>query len=62
MMGCVRFWLPEVELPEGDPCDPPDAETICGLGNRKNEMVLALIREHGVQPYEGSVLLAPVSP
>jgi beta-phosphoglucomutase-like phosphatase (HAD superfamily) len=43
------------ELPEGDRCDPPDAETICGLGNRKNEMVLALIRDHGVQPYEGSV-------
>jgi HAD superfamily hydrolase (TIGR01509 family) len=26
-----------------------------GLGNRKNEIVLRLIHEHGVEPYEGSV-------
>ena len=44
-----------IELPEGDPDDPPDAQTIHGLGNRKNEIVLELIREHGVEPYEGSV-------
>lgn len=25
-----------IELPFGDPNDPPGAETICGLGNRKN--------------------------
>ncbi len=39
----------------GAPDDPPDAETVCGLGNRKNEMVLKLIEEDGVEPYEGSV-------
>jgi HAD superfamily hydrolase (TIGR01509 family) len=44
-----------IELPQGTPADPPEAETIDGLGNRKNELVLKLIREHGVQPYEGSV-------
>jgi beta-phosphoglucomutase family hydrolase len=44
-----------IELPQGTPDDPPDAETIDGLGNRKNELVLKLIHEHGVQPYEGSV-------
>ena len=44
-----------IELPRGDPSDPPDAETVDGLGNRKNQMVLQLIREHGVEPYEGSV-------
>ncbi|HEX2359903.1 MAG TPA: beta-phosphoglucomutase family hydrolase [Solirubrobacterales bacterium] len=44
-----------IELPEGDPEDPPDAETVRGLGNRKNELVLALIRKDGVEPYEGSV-------
>jgi beta-phosphoglucomutase family hydrolase len=44
-----------IALPRGDPRDPPDAETIDGLGNRKNEIVLRLIREHGVQAYEGSV-------
>ncbi|MDQ3892570.1 MAG: hypothetical protein M3274_06725, partial [Actinomycetota bacterium] len=32
-----------IELPDGDPGDPPDAETVCGLGNRKNEIVLQMI-------------------
>ncbi|MEO6798069.1 MAG: beta-phosphoglucomutase family hydrolase [Candidatus Dormibacter sp.] len=44
-----------IELPPGEPSDPPDKETIGGLGNRKNELVLHLIQEHGVQSYEGSV-------
>ena len=44
-----------IELPEGEPDDPPGAETICGLGNRKNEIVLRMIREEGVDVYEGSV-------
>jgi beta-phosphoglucomutase family hydrolase len=44
-----------IELPEGTPADPPGADTIHGLGNRKNEIVLKMIREDGVQPYEGSV-------
>jgi beta-phosphoglucomutase family hydrolase len=44
-----------IELPEGDPDDAPDKETICGIGNRKNVLVLKLIKENGVDPYEGSV-------
>jgi HAD superfamily hydrolase (TIGR01509 family) len=44
-----------IELPDGGPDDPPDANTIHGLGNRKNELVLRLIREQGVEAYEGSV-------
>jgi beta-phosphoglucomutase family hydrolase len=44
-----------IHLPWGSPDDPPAAETICGIGNRKNELVLQLIREQGVQVYEGSV-------
>jgi beta-phosphoglucomutase family hydrolase len=44
-----------IELPEGDPPDPVSAETVSGLGNRKNELVLKLIREQGVEVYEGSV-------
>jgi beta-phosphoglucomutase family hydrolase len=44
-----------IELPEGTPDDPPDAETIHGLGNRKNELVLTMIRRQGVRVYEGSV-------
>jgi beta-phosphoglucomutase family hydrolase len=44
-----------IELPEGSPDDPPEKETVCGLGNRKNDLVLKLIKENGVQAYEGSV-------
>jgi beta-phosphoglucomutase family hydrolase len=44
-----------IELPEGEAGDSPAAETVHGLGNRKNELVLRLIRERGVEAYEGSV-------
>jgi len=44
-----------IELPEGDPSDPPSAETVYGLGNRKNELVLAMLKRDGVKVYEGSV-------
>lgn len=44
-----------IVLPFGDPDDPLTAETVCGIGNRKNELVLKLIKEQGVEPYEGSV-------
>jgi beta-phosphoglucomutase family hydrolase len=44
-----------IELPEGADHDPPGAETVHGLGNRKNEIVLRMIREDGVQAYPGSV-------
>lgn len=53
----VRSFLASraIELPAGGPGDPPGAETITALGERKNRMVLRLIRERGVAPYEGSV-------
>lgn len=44
-----------IVLPDGDPDDPPDADTIHGLGTRKNELVLGLIEEKGVEVFEGSV-------
>ena len=44
-----------IELPEGSPDDPPEADTVHGLGTRKNEIVLRMIRRDGVQVYEGSV-------
>ncbi len=47
-----------IVLPRGETSDPPSAETVDGLGNRKNEIVLRLIRDQGVQPYEGSVRYA----
>lgn len=53
----VRSFLQSrhIELPQGSPSDPPQAETIDGLGNRKNELVLEVIHRDGVQPYEHSV-------
>jgi beta-phosphoglucomutase family hydrolase len=44
-----------IELPPGSPDDPPERDTVAGLGNRKNDIVLRLIHERGVQAYEGSV-------
>ena len=53
----VRSFLQSrgIDLPDGTPEDPPSAETVDGLGNRKNELVLAMIERQGVQVYEGSV-------
>jgi beta-phosphoglucomutase family hydrolase len=53
----VRSFLASrgIDLPQGTPDDPPGKETVDGLGNRKNELVLKLIHDQGVQPYEGSV-------
>ena len=52
----VRSFLASrgIELPKGEPDDPASAETICGLGNRKNEIVLRMIHEQGVEAYPGS--------
>jgi beta-phosphoglucomutase family hydrolase len=44
-----------IGLPEGTPDDPPGADTVQGLGNRKNEIVLDMIRRDGVDAYPGSV-------
>lgn len=44
-----------IHLPEGGAGDPPDAETVCALGQRKNDLVLGLIRTAGVEAYPGSV-------
>jgi beta-phosphoglucomutase family hydrolase len=44
-----------IELPEGGPDDPPGADTVQGLGARKNAILLRRIHEDGVETYEGSV-------
>ncbi len=53
----VRAFLTSrnIALPEGSVDDPPTALTVHGLGTRKNDLVLELIRQHGVDVYEGSV-------
>jgi beta-phosphoglucomutase family hydrolase len=44
-----------IKLPEGTSDDPPEAETVRGLGNRKNELVSDAIERIGVEAYQGSV-------
>lgn len=46
-----------VELPWGDPSDPGEAHTICGVGNRKNARFAALLEGGSIAPYPGSVRL-----
>ncbi len=43
-----------IELPEGSDSNGPDADTITGLGARKNKIVLQKIAAGGVQAYPGS--------
>jgi beta-phosphoglucomutase family hydrolase len=52
----VRSFLAarKITLPEGDPDDGPSAETVNGLGNRKNEQFLQTIHADGVKVFEGS--------
>ena len=46
-----------LQLPWGDPGDPPGAATVCGLGNDKDAEFNRILREEGVEPYPGSVAL-----
>jgi HAD superfamily hydrolase (TIGR01509 family) len=46
-----------IVLPEGTPKDPPSAETVCGLGNRKNELVNERLATAGAVAYPGTVAL-----
>lgn len=47
-----------IDLPEGTHEDPPTAETIGGLGNRKNELVNQVIETDGVEAYDGTIAWA----
>jgi beta-phosphoglucomutase family hydrolase len=44
-----------IELPEGSPDDPPGTQTIYGLSNQKNNLVLQKLAQGGVQVYDGSI-------
>ena len=44
-----------IQLPEGTPRDSTEVETVCGLGNRKNDLVNHVLSDVGVEPYEGTV-------
>lgn len=53
----VRSFLASrgVELSEGHPEDGPDVETVCGLGNRKNQLYNEMLSEGGVEVFEDAV-------
>jgi len=44
-----------IELPQGDPDDPPDAHTVEGLSKRKDAIFERVVHQRGVKPYPGSV-------
>ena len=46
-----------IELPLGSPDDAPGAETVCGLGNRKNTLFNEIIERDGAGLYESTVAL-----
>ncbi|WP_194396059.1 HAD family hydrolase [Microbacterium atlanticum] len=45
----------DVEVPWGDPSDPPTADTVCGIGNRKNAVFERVLRAEGITAYPGSL-------
>ena len=49
-----------VALPWGDPSDPPGDDTICALGNRKDEMFNAVLARQGIAPYPGTMRVMDV--
>lgn len=53
----VRSFLESrgIALPEGDPGDAPHERTVCGLGNRKNELFNERVQSKGVEKFEGSI-------
>ena len=53
----VRSFLASrgITLPDGDTDDPPGDASVAGLGNRKNELFLQILRDDGIAPYPGSV-------
>jgi beta-phosphoglucomutase family hydrolase len=55
----VRSFLESrgIDLPWGTPQDPPDAPTVCGLGNRKDELLAEVMDKQGVEVFPGTVAL-----
>jgi HAD superfamily hydrolase (TIGR01509 family) len=55
----VRSFLESrgVELPWGSPDDPPGDDTICAMGNRKNDTFNAVLERDGIAPYPDAIAL-----
>ena len=47
----------DIEVPWGDPSDSTALDTVCGIGNRKNEVFARVLRAEGIAPYPGSLAL-----
>ena len=46
-----------VDLPWGDPSDPPGDTTVCAMGNRKNDSFNAVLERDGIAPYPGTMVV-----
>ena len=46
-----------IHLPFGEPSDPPDKETICGIGNKKNELFNKLLKDEGAEVFDSTIAL-----
>jgi beta-phosphoglucomutase family hydrolase len=46
-----------INIPFGEPKDEPGKETVCGLGNRKNEFFNKVLEEEGVGVYDSTITL-----
>ncbi len=44
-----------IHIPFGEPADPPDKETVCGVGNKKNDMFRLIIQEQGAEVYPSTI-------
>ena len=44
-----------IDIPFGSPDDDPSMETVCGLGNRKNEAFNEILEKEGAKVYESTV-------
>ncbi len=46
-----------IHLPFGNPLDSPDKETICGIGNKKNQLFNELLQEEGAEVFYSTITL-----
>lgn len=55
-MGVKSFLTSRgISIPYGNPNDSPHTETICGLGNKKNELFNDIINQEGVEVFQSSI-------
>jgi alpha,alpha-trehalase len=50
-----------IDLPRGDPADPPGDDTVCALGNAKDQLFAEELQRHDVEVFEDTVALIDVA-